>query len=203
MFHFVSTFAIQGARAQAAAGDFGAGNSSVEMGDRARRGLNAGPATGLDLSMVVEDELVRAHTALNRFLINFIDKNDPSHPWEYATRSFFGRKMDFPPVAPPAVVAGPNGSIAMPNGAFPVQNTTLFAADPDHGFAAAATLLGLEHHLLMVDVLLLALFEWAFDNTLAGVLVCYVVDGIIVWVRGRLSRVNASRKTMIDERFMV
>jgi hypothetical protein len=200
----------QGARASAAAADFGPGNSSVEMGQRATQPLNYRRGTGAgglaDLSMVVEDELVRAHTSLNRFLIDFINKNTPNHPWEYAPRSFVSRKLDMPPAAPPATTAvtgAPVGAAGMQNGLYPVQNTTLFAADPDHGFALAATLLGLEHHLVVLDVLLLTLFEWVFDTTLAGVLVAFVIDSAICWARLRWGRINTARKTMIDERFMV
>ena len=43
----------------------------------------------------------------------------------------------------------------------------------------------------------------AFGNTVVSALVCYLVDRLLVAIRGHWGRINVSRKTLVDDRFLI
>ena len=67
-------------------------------------------------------------------------------------------------------------------------------------------LLGMDFDFLMLEVCVLSLMNQAFRNAdgldvklLMGVLIAYLVDCGLIWLRGTQGRRNFARHTLIDE----
>ena len=71
-------------------------------------------------------------------------------------------------------------------------------------------LLGMDFDFLMLEVCILSLMNGAFRNAdgldvklLMGILIAYLVDAGLIWLRGSQGRRNFARHTLIDEAFLV
>lgn len=69
---------------------------------------------------------------------------------------------------------------------------------------------GLDFDILMLDVLMVTLIDLAAwkDTTLRsrlmlGVLIAYIVDKLLITLRGYFGRRNLARHTLADERFLI
>lgn len=65
------------------------------------------------------------------------------------------------------------------------------------------TIQGIEWELFYLLVLVFFAFERLVGNTFADLFMAYLVDAIIVGARGYFMKRNLSRKTLIDEKFMI
>lgn len=71
-------------------------------------------------------------------------------------------------------------------------------------------LLELDFDFMMLDVCTISFIEFmARDNTdlanrtLLGVLVAYILDYLLIWIRAYFGKKNLSRHTLVDESFLV
>lgn len=65
------------------------------------------------------------------------------------------------------------------------------------------TLIGLDIDLLFLFILTFFLWERVINKTHVGLLLSYVIDQILVKIHEVVYKKNVSKKTMIDEDFML
>lgn len=159
------------------------------------------------MSALVGEEMGRAHTRLNGFLIDFLDRALPQLPWELAPRSFLQRLLDLPPRPVPGSAAQ-SAVTAVTAVAAPTASTassllapTQFCEDTEQNFLSTV-LLGAEHHLVVCYAALWALCDVLFGLPLVSALVVFLVDRLVLFCCAHWGRVNLAHKTLIDERFL-
>eukprot|EP01112_Ceratiomyxa_fruticulosa_P015929 TRINITY_DN476_c0_g2_i2.p1 TRINITY_DN476_c0_g2~~TRINITY_DN476_c0_g2_i2.p1 ORF type:complete len:1026 (+),score=149.84 TRINITY_DN476_c0_g2_i2:116-3193(+) len=131
---------------------------------------------------VPPERLIKAYSAVNKFLSGFIDHNQPDHPYQVLTRTTFQQSVNLPPD-----LTVQNQSIFYPCGTFSV---------------AKLLFLGLEYDLLLFDILLYSLVDFG-GNTLVSMLVTFLVDTFFRLLREWGGRRKISRKFFVDDRFFI
>jgi hypothetical protein len=70
--------------------------------------------------------------------------------------------------------------------------------------------MGMDFDYMMLDVLILTAVEAAFKSSTAiasrimlGVLIAFVVDSFLFWLRRYLGKRNLSRHTLVDDAFLI
>ena len=70
--------------------------------------------------------------------------------------------------------------------------------------------MGMDFDYMMLDVLILTAVEALFKNStsipsriMLGVLVAFVVDSFLFWLRSYLGKRNLSRHTLVDDAFLI
>lgn len=70
--------------------------------------------------------------------------------------------------------------------------------------------MGMDFDFLMMDTISLSFIEFVSRNDLnlrsrilLGVLVAYIIDSGLIWLRGYMGRRNLSRHTLVDEDFLI
>jgi meckelin len=159
-----------------------AGNST-NIRSTAAEELRSRSGGDLELDNQIAERLIKANASLNAFLCSFIDRNLPAYPYDFSEQSYWRKLLQLPVFIPQA-------------------SSNLFFDDADFLFTRT-TLMGIEWDLSMMLILLYSLCDYAFSNQLVAVLVCYLVDLAIVAIRGYYGRINISRKSLIDERFLI
>jgi len=132
---------------------------------------------------VPPERLIKAYSAVNKFLSGFIDHNQADHPYQVLTRSTLQQSVNFPPD-----LTVQSQSVFYPCGTFSV---------------AKLLFLGLEYDLLLFDILLYSLVDLSGNNTLVSILVTFLVDRFFKILREWGGRRNISRKCLVDERFLI
>jgi len=61
---------------------------------------------------------------------------------------------------------------------------------------------GMEHDLLVFNMLTFAMFDYWVGETLVSVLMTYVFEMLVVHIRARLGTRNLAQKSLVDERFL-
>ena len=71
-------------------------------------------------------------------------------------------------------------------------------------------LCGMDFDFMMLDVCTLSFIELAANHDvnlqsriLMGVLMAYLLDSILIWLRGYMGRRNLSKHTLVDEAFLI
>jgi len=62
---------------------------------------------------------------------------------------------------------------------------------------------GVERHLLLMDILTFAVFDWWTGSSVAAALIVYIQDLALATLRDSFGKRNVSSKTLIDERFLI
>jgi len=158
----------------------------IELAARSRAmDLDASGLHGADSAhLLVSSTLLRANASLNIWLCSFIQR-EPSFPFPY----------EFGQVDPGRRLLGL--PIALPPG-----SPATFVEDRDFAFTEVL-LCGIEGDLILLLVLLYALCSVLFQSSLVAILVCFIVDRLLVAARSYLGQINISRKTLLDERFLI
>jgi hypothetical protein len=88
-----------------------------------------------------------------------------------------------------------------PNLALPNQPSLLYA-DRNYDFTKIM-FLGQERELLLLNILSYALFDLWFGSTAISITCCYVLDLGVLKLRERYGQMMLSRRTLVDERFLI
>jgi meckelin len=144
------------------------------------RGAAGRPST--NKSRLPPMDLIRGYIAMNRFLSSFIDRIQTS-PDQVRERTFWHRAFG----VPPDVMA---------------INKDIFFVDEPTCFESLISF-GVEWHLLLFNILLFSVVDWAMQNVVAAALIVWGVDKVYAFLRNWLGEMNLSMKTLIDKRFML
>ena len=75
---------------------------------------------------------------------------------------------------------------------------------PDRDFQYCRLLfLGRETDLLLFNILTYSVVDLWFNSTAASILITYLLNLAITWFRQALGQANITKKTLIDERFLL
>mmetsp|Transcript_4612 Transcript_4612/g.3110 ORF Transcript_4612/g.3110 Transcript_4612/m.3110 type:complete len:159 (-) Transcript_4612:24-500(-) len=152
------------------------------------RTLNSKPALpkGLDI-----DELTFARRAMNRIMQGYVDQVRCEPEKFIKDRSWYERLLELPPVNDLL-----SSQPTMYKDKWTSFNKTLLCA--------------LDFDFLMLDVCTISFIDCAArDNTtvqsriLLGVLIAYILDQGLLWMRSRYGRRNLSKHTLADEKFLI
>eukprot|EP00474_Spongospora_subterranea_P003737 CRZ04195.1 hypothetical protein [Spongospora subterranea] len=127
--------------------------------------------------------LAKASAKLNRFLCSFIDRNSSTYSWAESERTFTQRVLDIPP-------------------AIRQSNMTLFYDDPNYKFTSLF-LVGIEYQIVTFLAALYAVCDITFSNTFVSIMVVYAANQTLSYVRHHWGQINISKKTLVDERFLI
>lgn len=153
------------------------------LGNR-RRGQ--GPAAGgLTANATIEGNMKAMHE-LNLFMRDFVDDN-----WQRVglrrqiIESSYSDKLF---KVPPTLSMGEMSCVMRPDRSWDFTKTMF---------------LGIELDLLIFDIFAFALFDIWFDNTALSILLLYLTDSGLWMLRRSLGSQSLSKKTMLDERFLI
>jgi meckelin len=172
----------RGSGASAAGGGWGGhGVGGPGGGVGAGAGLDN---SALDSEALISSTLLKASSALNAWLVSFINREPQfPYPYDHAThdpiRRILGLPVSLPPNAP----------------------CTLFD-DADYTFTSTI-LCGIEGDLILFLVQLYALCNILFDSILVATIVCYIVDRALCAFRAHWGQSNIAKKTLLQERFLI
>jgi meckelin len=158
----------------------------MNIRDPERGSLN-GSADDGDIAALVSDELVRANASLNQFFMQFIERNLPAMKWDVMSRTFFEKRFELPPV-PKLGALG--------------ESLSVFYEDHDNSWTST-TLMGLEHHFIILYALMWSVSDLLFSNTIVSALIVYLLDKGIVAARSHWGEINLSKKSLIDAQFLI
>lgn len=89
-----------------------------------------------------------------------------------------------------------------PNEELDTLKTPQFFRDPLDGFKNTG-MLGSDILLLVYDCMVLNAADLIFLNTSISLLILAVFQGFAIWFRNKYGEDNISKKTLIDERFLI
>ena len=138
---------------------------------------------GSRLAPAVEKRL-QAYNALNRFLSAFIDHALRDLDYLVRDKLLFERilNMELKDLPPP--------------------EKAIFYNDDGHSFNSIL-FYGHEWTLMLFDLLTFAAMDFIYpDYVLAGIM-SYLLSKIVMLLRNKLGRSNLTRKTLVDERFLI
>ena len=79
-----------------------------------------------------------------------------------------------------------------------------------YGEFSKAFSMGMDFDYMMLDVLILTAVEAAIKNSttiaskiMLGVLIAYLIDSFLFWLRSYLGKRNLSRHTLVDDAFLI
>ncbi|KAI9100497.1 Meckelin [Phlyctochytrium arcticum] len=127
-----------------------------------------------------EESRVRAYETVNHFVRNFFDKNMKDFNYFIRERTGLERFLG----------VTPNVS----------TSTVMFHTPSSYG---RLLLYGIEHHLLILYVVIFSLADYGLDSTGAAAVITYAVDVILRIARRHFGGNNLARKTMLDKKFLI
>jgi meckelin len=138
----------------------------------ARSGLNR---SGNQTSGTVPDKMLRAHTDMTTFLQSFIDNNLPQPEMKRTIQdtTYFERMCN---IAPDLTVPG---------------QPSVMRPDPGYDFTKV-TFLGIELDLLVFNILTYCMFDLWLNNTALSILMTYLIDFCLCYIRESYGQVNYS-----------
>ena len=78
----------------------------------------------------------------------------------------------------------------------------MFYKDTDNGFKVTG-LMGTDILLLILDALILSAADLIFENTAVSIMCVVMYQYLLEWYRNNIGEDNISKKTLIDERFLI
>jgi meckelin len=133
----------------------------------------------------VSRELMEATRVFNMFMMAFMEKATPNYPWRERPRNYIQRRCDLIPQLNVAET-----------------NITTFFYDEDSHWTRSV-LLGIEYDLIILLILFYSCLDLLFSNTLVSVLATYAMNWMIESIRDHWGAKNLSKKTIINERFLL
>lgn len=82
------------------------------------------------------------------------------------------------------------------------QGNPLFFRDPNYGFQNTL-FYGNEFTLIIMDIVIYLMWDLLFKNTLVALLLSYLVNRAIAWLRTWFGERNIARKALIDDAFLI
>lgn len=129
--------------------------------------------------------LINANHSLNSFLKSFISNHDNQHPRSIEERGYLETSLNIPPAT------RTNDT-----------KTSVLFKDEAMSFVNA-TLMGIEYEIVIFYALLHGICDLIWANTVVSLLVVYIIDRIIVFSRAHWGKINLSKKTLVDYRFLI
>lgn len=83
-----------------------------------------------------------------------------------------------------------------------LDGTPYFYRDPGIGFETSF-LMGKEFTFLLMDIMIFELFDYTISNTYVAVLLTYLIDKTIIYIRKKAGEWNLSRKTLVNSQFLL
>eukprot|EP00736_Rhodelphis_marinus_P002010 Rmarinus@m.25033 len=127
--------------------------------------------------------LIEAHHKLTKFLATFIEQAQTNQRKNILDRTFLQQILSLPPDTTEF-------------------SETLFYNDPQYSFTRLLYL-GVEMDILMFDMLLYALVDYGTANTFVAIVVTYIGDRILSFIREYFGEENLSRKTLVSDQFLL
>jgi len=139
-------------------------------------------------NILLSKQLIASSKLLSMFLRDFIEKSCP-HSWELRELIGFERLVG-----------------AMPN--LSLEKNSLFYDDLMCKFKSQLMFVGLQYDMALLWILTFAFVDLVVlqsrgGNTVISVLVTYLLDALLLKIRGHFGERNLSRKTMIDDKFLL
>jgi len=144
----------------------------------AKRGANASKET--------QEGNLKAHAELTSFMKDFVDNN--------FQRVSLRRRIYEPSYIEKIVKIPPVMSMG--------EQPCTMISDLNWSFTKT-TFLGCEYDLIVLNILAYSTFDLWFDSTATSILLTYLLELLICAVRSQLGAAYLSRKTMLDERFLM
>ncbi|KAJ3285757.1 Meckelin [Borealophlyctis nickersoniae] len=158
-------------------GQVAAGDSGKK---RAARRLNRLTKDRRGRARGAQEPVVQAYDTINRFLLSFFDKNLKEYQYAIRQKSYFEKFLGTTPDVS--------------------QTSILFH---DETAYASVLLYGIEHHLLLFNILIFTLVDVVADHAGAAAVVTYVADLLVRIARRHFGEVNVAEKTMLDWKFLI
>ena len=131
------------------------------------------------------DQTLAAYSRVNSFLTEFIDRHGSSPGadagYRIETRPAISKLLRVPPDM------GHGACVLNPSSLTSFTNVTLY---------------GIELPLLLLNIMVFALSDIAFNNTFISALIVWLVEQFIVRLRTWMGAKNMTQKTLVDERFL-
>ena len=86
--------------------------------------------------------------------------------------------------------------------AAPLRPPLRFARADTKGIWTKQVFYGMEHDLLLFNMITYAMFDYWLQETMSSVLITYLVEKLVVGIRQQWGASNLATKTMIDSRFL-
>ena len=137
-------------------------------------------------NILLSKQLIESSKLLSMFLSDFIEKSCP-HAWEL--RELVGFERFFGP---------------MPN--LSLEKNCLFYDDLMCKFKSKLMRVGLQYDVAILWILTFCFVDHivlSTSNTVISILMTYILDSLLVKIRSHFGERNVSRKTMIDEKFLL
>ena len=131
------------------------------------------------------DHIIKANLKLDKFLQDFVSNHNSKYPRNIEHRSTFEDRLNIPPISHTST-----------------SRTSLFYPDLSLSFINA-TLMGIEYELIIFYALLHGVCDLLWNNSIVSLLVVYIVDRFIVFSRRHWGKINISKKTLVDYRFLI
>eukprot|EP00936_MAST-01D_sp_MAST-1D-sp1_P000559 g559.t1 len=147
-------------------------------------------------------ELVRASRKLTRFLQDWITKDDHEltynipAPMPTCCHIDTNRLLQIPPDQGQLVSMGGGGGAGTGN-----DPPSILMHDTTDRWTQVM-LHGMDHDLLVFNMLTFAMFDYWVGETLVSVLMTYIFEMLVVHIRSRLGTRNLAQKSLVDERFL-
>ena len=137
-------------------------------------------------NIILSKQLIESSKLLSMFLCDFIEKSCP-HKWEI--RDLIGWERFF----------GPLPNLLM-------ERNSIFYQDIMYKFKTELMYIGLQYHLIILNILTFCFIDFIIltkHNTIISLLITYIIDYILLKIRSYFGEKNVSRKTMIDQKFLL
>ncbi|RYG50600.1 hypothetical protein EON66_11665, partial [archaeon] len=140
--------------------------------------------------------LQTAFNTLHVFLRGFIEETDPDYKRVWRVRTLFQQIMNLPPdIVSESVMSTSSGAAT--------QASRLTYIMPDKRYRFESVMFrGIEYDLLLFDMLVFCVTDYAQQSPVIAALVTYIVAKTLVFLRRWLGDRNMAYKTLVDQRFL-
>eukprot|EP00484_Ammonia_sp_Unknown_P026519 CAMPEP_0197030108 /NCGR_PEP_ID=MMETSP1384-20130603/9408_1 /TAXON_ID=29189 /ORGANISM="Ammonia sp." /LENGTH=829 /DNA_ID=CAMNT_0042459391 /DNA_START=606 /DNA_END=3095 /DNA_ORIENTATION=- len=137
-------------------------------------------------NILMSQQLIESSKVLSMFLCDFIEKCCP-YKWELREPNGFER------------VFGPLPDLT-------TERNSLFYEDVMYRFKSTLMYVGLQYDLIILTILTFCFVDvmvLSEHNSIISILITYIIDYLLLAMRTYLGEKNVSRKTLIDEKFLI
>lgn len=138
------------------------------------------------INYVPTERVMKAWKELTTFLQEFIENN--------FGKTSLRREVREPTYLEKLLGGGPNLSIP--------EQASVFLTDRDYNYSCVM-FLGRELDLLLLNILVYSVFDMLIDSVGVSILLCYIFEFCICYIRQIWGQIVISRKTLIDGRFLI
>ena len=129
----------------------------------------------------IEEKKRTLSKLLKEYIENVVSEKDKY----IRNKTYFQRMFNYPPITMDTL-----------------EGTPIFLRDPDLGFQKIF-FCGNEFSILLVDISIYEMWDIIFGNTLVAILMTYLSVRSLVYLRNWFGERNISKKTLINQRFLI